>query len=173
MTTSDRVDWERLTALLAPYRRLGANEGDYSSGVEGIVARYFAVAETLRGDLIAARPRVALLERVAEAAKRVDAVKENEYPPPPEVEEAHEALYAAVAALSEHAETPMTTSDREPTCGPRDCPLPDLPYGQVAIAQRPDWTCGNCRRVWRHNIGASGGQWWVEVQGPSWKLGVR
>lgn len=51
------------------------------------------------------------------------------------------------------------------------CPTPEASQDgnvQISVA-RPDWTCGECGRVWRWWNGGFGGPlfWWVEVQGPS------
>lgn len=46
------------------------------------------------------------------------------------------------------------------------CPLPFLPFSMI-VSQRPDWECGNCGRIYRHEIPTcGGGGWWTEVRGP-------
>lgn len=51
------------------------------------------------------------------------------------------------------------------TPSPHICPHPVIAVspGSIIIFQQPDWTCGQCGRVWRHN-----NQWniWQEVMGP-------
>lgn len=36
----------------------------------------------------------------------------------------------------------------------------------VMLPLQPDWTCGECSRVWRDSRSATGLQWWAEVRGP-------
>lgn len=51
---------------------------------------------------------------------------------------------------------------------PHACGLPCGPASGI-VSARPDWTCGECGRIWRWwNGGGSGALfWWVEVQGPA------
>lgn len=56
------------------------------------------------------------------------------------------------------------TAQVDHACTP---PRHDHDSGNYYI-ERPAWTCGACRRVWRWWNGGYGGSlfWWVEVQGP-------
>ena len=37
----------------------------------------------------------------------------------------------------------------------------------LTVPQQPDWTCGQCGRVWRDCRMSTGVQWWAEVRGPA------